>query len=125
MASIRKIEGKKGVTYKLIAYCGYGAKQIRKFKTWRPDKGMTAKQAHKQATIEAELYEAALNRGAAAFDGKVKFEEYAAVWMEHAQIAPKTRERYVVLLRRINAGIGFLKLETPTAATFRSLLCQP
>jgi hypothetical protein len=30
--------------------------------------------------------------------------------LENAQIAPKTRERYVVLLKRINAAIGGIKL---------------
>ena len=32
-----------------------------------------------------------------AYDGRIKFEEYAGKWMEAAQIAPKTREGYISL----------------------------
>jgi len=113
MANVQKIEGVKGISYKLTAYCGYDSKgkQIRKSKTWKPSKGMTVRQAEKQAFVEAELFEEAVNKGITAFDGRIRFTEYADIWFANAQIAPKTRERYVVLLRRINAAIGHLRLE--------------
>ncbi|MCL1882846.1 MAG: hypothetical protein FWF81_03725 [Defluviitaleaceae bacterium] len=112
MARARKINGKNGITFQLIAYTGYDAngKQLTKTKTWKPE-GLTDKQAEKQAIVEAELYEKAVNNGAAAFDGKIRFADYAAVWLDNAQIAPKTRERYIVLLRRINEAIGHKRLE--------------
>ena len=72
MANTTKIEVKKGISYKLTAFCGYDSKgkQVRKTKTWRPEKGMTARQAEKQAAFEAEKFEEALNKGIIAFDGK-------------------------------------------------------
>ena len=113
MANIQKIEGTKGISYKLTAYCGYDSKgqQIRKTKTWRPAPGMTARQTEKQAMIEAELFEDAINKGHNAFSGKIRFEEYAAVWLKNAQIAPATCTGYEIYLRRINAAIGHMKLE--------------
>jgi len=53
MASITKIVGKKGFSYKLTAFSGYDShgKQIRKTKTWKPDKNMSAKQAEKRLYI--------------------------------------------------------------------------
>jgi len=112
MANVQKVEGAKGISYKLTAYVGYDSsgKQIRKTKTWKPPKGMTAKQIEKQAMVEAELFEQAINTGVVVFDGKIRFADYAATWVDNAQIAPKTRERYVVLLRRVNEAIGHLRL---------------
>jgi integrase len=72
---------------------------------------MTAKQMEKQAAFEAEKFEEAVNKGIVALDGKIKFEDYAAIWMANSQLAYKTRERYNELLRRINAAIGHLRLE--------------
>ena len=113
MANITKIEGKKGISYKFTAYCGYDANgvQIRKFKTWKPDKSMTPKQVEKESIRQAQLFEDSVNFGVVAYDGTIKFEIYAAKWLETAQIAPKTHERYVILLKRINAAIGHLKLQ--------------
>ena len=50
MASIRKIEGKGGVSYKITVSMGRDAqdKQIRHFKTWKPDRPMTARQMEKE-----------------------------------------------------------------------------
>jgi len=113
MANVQTVKGKKGVSYKFTAYCGYDAKgvQIRKTKTWRPEKKMTEEKALEQAKFEAKKWEEDINQGQAAFDGRVKFEVYATTWLGNAAIAPKTRERYVVLLRRINQSIGHMKLE--------------
>lgn len=46
MASIKKIEGKGGVSYKITVSMGRDARdrQIRHYKTWKPDKPMTARQ---------------------------------------------------------------------------------
>ncbi|MFV0518494.1 MAG: tyrosine-type recombinase/integrase [Aminipila sp.] len=44
-------------------------------------------------------------------DGTTRFEDYAAKWLETAELAPATRTRYEALLVRINAAIGHIKLE--------------
>jgi len=113
MATVTKIDGKKGISYKFTAFCGYGkdSKQIRKFKTWKPDKSLTPKQADKEANRQAQLFEDNVNYGSTAYDGTIKFEIYAAKWLENAQIAPKTKERYISLLKRINEAIGNIKLQ--------------
>jgi integrase len=41
----------------------------------------------------------------------MKFSEYAAHWMESAELAPKTREQYDYVLRRINPAIGHIALD--------------
>ena len=53
MASIRKIEGKGGVSYKITVSMGRDAhdKQIRHYKTWKPERPMTARQMEKAGAI--------------------------------------------------------------------------
>ena len=56
MARIRKIEGKRGVSYQLIASFAYvpGGKRAVKTKTWRPPAKLTPEQADQRAMVEAE-----------------------------------------------------------------------
>ena len=51
MASIKKIEGKTGTSYKITVTLGRDSngKQIRHYKTWTPDRPMTARQMEKEA----------------------------------------------------------------------------
>ena len=97
MAHVQKIEGKKGISFKLTAFAGYDShgKQIRKTKTWRPEKGMTAKQTEKQAMFEAELFEQAVNGGQFT-DDKITFAEFSQQWLHvnKARFAPITYIKY-------------------------------
>jgi len=113
MARARKIQGEKGVSYQLIAYCGYDAKgkQITKTTTWKPPIGMSDERMEKKAIAQAELFEDTISKGSSLFTGKTKFETYAEQWLNNAQLAPKTRERYESLLKRINEAIGHMRLE--------------
>ena len=116
MARARKITNKNGdiTAYQLIAYIGYAdGKQLTKTKTWKPPtgEGLKASQIEQLAITAAVEFEKSAIDGDNEFDGRTRFSVYAANWMDNAQIAPKTRERYVVLLRRINQAIGHLKLE--------------
>ena len=45
MANIKKIEGKTGTSYKITVTQGRDStgKKIRHFKTWKPDRPMTAR----------------------------------------------------------------------------------
>lgn len=79
MASIKRIEGKGGVSYKITVSMGRDAqnKQIRHYKTWKPDQGMTARQMEREAQREAYKFELEITRGFAA-DDRQTFAEYAA-----------------------------------------------
>jgi len=79
--------------------------------TWRPPAGMRQSAAEKEADRQATLFEEKIRTGVVSTDGKTRFEDYAARWMETADIAPKTREQYVYLLKRINQAIGHIALE--------------
>ena len=65
MASIRKMEGKGGVSYKITVSMGRDAqdKQIRHFKTWKPDRPLTPKQMEKEVQRAALDFEREITRG--------------------------------------------------------------
>ena len=114
MANVTKRTNKDGsISYLIRAFVEEGAdgKQVRKSTTWRPPVGMRLTAADKQAEKEAALFEDRVRRGIVSVDGNTRFEDYAARWMETADIAPKTREQYNYLLRRINQAIGHITLE--------------
>ena len=114
MASITKRTNKDGsASYLIRAYIeeGSGGKQVTKAMTWKPPAGMSPAKAEKQAEKEAVLFEERARIGILPVDGKTKFEDYAARWMETAELAPTTRSRYYDLLRRINPAIGHIRLE--------------
>ena len=78
MASIKKVEGKAGTSYKITVTRGTDStgKQIRHFKTWKPDRPMTARQMEKEAQRVALEFERELDLGFQA-DDRQTFEEYA------------------------------------------------
>jgi len=73
---------------------------------------MTKKQIEKKLNETAVMFEQQVKSGIVAYDGRVKFEEYAERWLENATLAPKTRSRYESLLVRINIAIGGMKLQS-------------
>ncbi len=114
MANIKKNEGKNGTTYKITVSCGRDSsgKQIRKFKTFVPDPGMTPRQAEKAARKAAFEYERSIEQGYS-LDNKQTFAQYAEYAlglkeMEGRKI--RTLDRYRELLQRINPAIGHMKL---------------
>jgi D-alanine-D-alanine ligase-like ATP-grasp enzyme len=113
MANIQRINGKKGIAYKLTAFCGYDShgKQVRRTKTWKPSPGMTARQAEKEAAYQAESFEEAVNNGTA-IDGNIRFADYAERWLSvnEPRFAPITHARYKTLLIRICQAIGHLRI---------------
>ena len=114
MANITHRTNKDGsMSYLLRAFIETGAngKQITKSMTWKPPAGMSPTKAEKEAKKQAILFEERVRSGVVSLDGKTKFEDYAGKWMDTAELAPKTREQYGYLLRRINAAIGHLPLE--------------
>ena len=114
MANIRKIEGKNGVSYKITVFSGTDTqgRQVRHYRTWKPEPGMTARQIEKAVQRAAMEFERELELGFQA-DNRQTFAQYAEYVLslkERAGLAPKTIHEYRAQLVRINAAIGHMKL---------------
>jgi len=115
MATIKRREGKTGVSYLIRTYSGYDGtgKQVEKTMTWRPLPGMTEKQIEKAINEAAVIFERKVKDGII-LDGGTRFSDFATRWMDEygaTQLAPKTMERYKALLVRINQAIGNIRLD--------------
>ena len=113
MATITKRTTKKGDSYLIRVLVDEKADgtQTRKSMTYTPEAGMKPKQIEKKLVEVVYEFEKKIKGGLSAYDGRTRFDTYAARWLETAQIAPKTRARYESLLVRINAAIGHKKLQ--------------
>ena len=114
MASIQKIEGKMGVSYKITVSQGEDArgKKIRHFKTWKPDHPMTARQTEKEVQRVAFEFEREIELGYQA-DNRQTFEQYANYFIEMQEqngCAANTLEMYHLLMKRLVPAIGHMKL---------------
>lgn len=114
MASIKKIQGKGGVSYKITVSMGRDAlgNQIRHYKTWRPDRPMPPRQMEKEAKQAAFEFERELEKGFLP-DSKQTFSEYAEYIFslreqrgDRAQTLSRVRRQ----MERINKYIGNMKL---------------
>lgn len=78
MANIRKIEGKNGVSYKITVFSGTDpqGRQVRHYRTWKPEPGMTARQIEKAVQRAAMDFERELELGFQA-DNRQTFAQYA------------------------------------------------
>lgn len=95
-----------------LGYDGAG-KQIQKFKTWKPDYGMTSRQIQKELERQKFLFEEQCRSGQY-MGGNIKFSEFADYWFaEYAnkQLRSETLAAYKELLKRVNAAIGHIKLD--------------
>ena len=114
MANITKRTNKKGeISYLIRVFIDekMDGTQTVKSMTYKPENGLTPKQIEKRLNETAVLFENKVKTGLIAYDGTIKFSEYADMWLENAQLAPKTRETYTLLLERINQAIGHIKLQ--------------
>lgn len=114
MANIKRIEGKKGVTYQITVFSGRdsGGKQVRHYKTYIPEDGMTPAKIKKEVERVANEFENEIKLGFAV-DNKQTFEKYAAYVLELKErngTKHRTIFRYKLLLDRINPAIGHIKL---------------
>lgn len=115
MASIKKIEGKTGVSYKITVTSGRDSagKQIRHYKTWTPDHPMTARQMEKEAQRVAFEFEREIELGFQA-DNRQTFEQYANYFIELQRqngCADNTLELYRYVMKRLVPLIGHMKLK--------------
>ena len=114
MASIKKIEGKGGVSYKITVSMGRDAhdKQIRHYKTWKPDHGMTARQIERELKRVAYEFERDLQIGFQADNRQTfgQYAEYVYSLREQRGDRPQTLARVRRQISRINEYIGHMKL---------------
>lgn len=113
MATIEK----RGGSFRIRISGGYTAdgKQVRSSFTWTPPEGMSEKKARKEAELEAARLEAMVG-GGAFMDGRIKFSEFAEIFLRDSKLKAKTRQSYKENLIRINNAIGHIPLNklTPT-----------
>ena len=111
MATIQK----RGNSYKIVVSCGYdlNGKQIRRSMTWTPEPGLTRRQMEKELDRQAVLFEEQCHTGQV-LDGNIKFADFAEKWFKdyaEKQLRPTTVARYRLLMPRINAAIGHIRLD--------------
>lgn len=115
MATIRK----KNNSYEIAVSCGYGAdgKQIRRFLTYKPDKGMTPKKIENEVKRQAVLFEEQCKYGQAAANGKIKLSDYIPIYFENAK-NNLSEYNYKAYQRTINKyiipALGHFKLKDIT-----------
>lgn len=118
MPNITPRKNKNGeiISYRIRVAAGYSAsgEKIKPYElTWKPAPGMTAKQIEKELNRQATLFEEQCKQGLCG-DGKQKFEDYAdyviKLKVSNGVLRHNTEVRYRELLRRINAGIGHIRI---------------
>ena len=114
MATIEKISGKNGISYRITVSGGFDTtgKRIRHRSTFKPTPGMTERQIQKAVQRAAADFERSIEQGYA-LDNRQTFAEYAEYVLdlkERTGAKQKTLDRYRELLFRINADIGHMKL---------------
>lgn len=94
MASIRKQKN----SYLFRVSCGYdtNGKQIVKSMTWKPDKDMTARQAEKEATRQAAIFEEQCKNGMTGNHRNMKLSEFCIMYLDIKRdiLAPRTWHDY-------------------------------
>ena len=113
MASIEKLTGKTGTTYRITVYSGFDTQgnRIRHRQTYKPEPGMTPRQIEKAVQRAATDFERSIEQGYV-LDNRQTFAEYAAYVLdlkERSGAKVKTTDRYKALLCRINQAIGHMK----------------
>lgn len=126
MASIKKLETKKGITYKIIVSNGYDSKgnKIVKTTTFKPDMALTPKQQEKAVERFAMEFEDKVKNGVS-FDGeKMSFEVFAEKWLEDVKdnLAYSTYEGYVAIVQQrmipYFRGYKVAKIKIPLVEAF-------
>ena len=116
MASIKKIEGKTGISYKITVSCGYdiNGKKIIETATFKPDPSLTPKKMEKAAQEFANDFERQVKNGAAMDGRKVTLKVFADRWIEEyakPKLQAGTVKKYGEELNdKILPVLGHLKL---------------
>lgn len=115
MATIKRIEGKRGVSYQITVTKGRDSsgKQLRHYMTWTPPAGMKGNKIEDAVKKAAFEFERELDLGFSA-DNRQTFAQYAEYVIglkERSGTKKRTLELYRDQLKRINAGLGHMKLK--------------
>ena len=114
MATITKIHGKTGLSFKITVHCGYDEyyRKRRHYKTYRPPATWSEQYAEREAQRVAVEFENSIRQGFR-LDNRKTFAEYADYVIqlkEHTGTKHSTIELYKHLCERINPAIGHFKL---------------
>ena len=115
MATIEKIAGKTGVSYRITVSGGFdtAGKRIRHRMTYKPEPGMTVRQTEKAVQRAAADFERSIEQGYA-LDNRQTFAEYAAYVIdlkERTGTKHRTVAGYRRLLERANQAIGHMAVQ--------------
>ncbi len=114
VATITKIHGKTGLSFKITVHCGYDElyRKRRHYKTYRPPAAWSEQRAEREAQRVAVEFENSIRQGFR-LDNRKTFAEYAAYVIDlkaHTGTKHSTIELYKHLCERINPAIGHFKL---------------
>lgn len=115
MATIEKIAGKNGTTYRISVSAGFdtAGKRIRHRMTYKPEPGMTARQIQKAVQRAATDFERSIEQGYS-LDNRQTFSEYSAYVVALKQrtgTKHRTVTGYQHLMERTNQAIGHLAIQ--------------
>lgn len=115
MAHIEKIEGKRGLSYRIIVSDGVDltGKRVVHKKTWKPPPGMKQREIKSALNAEVAAFEKAIQDGYNV-DQKYTFAEYAEYAIKQKERSGKkhrTTSGYKGLLPRVNQAIGRIPLD--------------
>lgn len=132
MAAIKKLETKKGISYKISVSNGYDmqGKKIVKTITYKPDSKLTPKQQEKELNRFAMEFEEKVKNGTS-FDGaKTSFELFAEKWLEDMKES-LTYRTYTYYKMNVNnrivpffRGYSVSKIRTPMIENFYKELAK-
>ena len=106
---------KRGKSFQIRVSCGFdgNGERVVKCMTWKPERGMTEKQAAKEAEHQAVLFEERCRTGLT-LNNSMRLRDFVDIWIKyHAdkQLRSTTLLRYKgVMLRRILAAFGNMKI---------------
>lgn len=125
MATIKKREGKGGVSYLIRVSGGYSVdgEQVVQSMTWKPTPGMTARQTEKELQRQAVLFEERCSGQSGG--GSVKFETFAKQWFkEYAEhtLRPRTLDSLHQLEGRSYAAIGHIHIDKLNGRNIQSFI---
>ena len=114
MANIKRIEGKTGVSFQITVTQGrdINGKQVRHYRTWKPEGKMTERQMQKAVERAAADFEREIEQGYQT-DNRQTFSSYARYVIalkRSAGIKERTLSHYEYLLSRCDQAIGHLRL---------------
>jgi integrase len=134
MASVTKIKGKRGVSYKITVSNGYDAngKRIRETATYRPNPLLGARENKSELEKFAYEFEQKVKHGVCIRGDKITLREFVAKWLDdyaNNQLEPTTLSSYRNYLEKhIIPELGSYKLSEITPLLlqnfYNSLLCD-